>query len=68
MLCQNEEEAKFNRPVAMFKGSVWLKTARGGDRYEDSKAFIISSLGDYEQFLMLTFSRVSDSLQNHRAD
>lgn len=30
MLCQNEEEAKFDRPVAMFKGGVWLKTARGG--------------------------------------
>lgn len=55
-------------PVAMFKGGVWLKTARGGARYEDRKAFIISSLGDYEQFLVLTVSRVSNSLQNHRAD
>lgn len=55
-------------PVAMFKGAVWLKTARGGAHYEDLKAFIISSLGDYEQLLMLTVSRVSNSLQNHRAD
>lgn len=59
----NGEEVKFAMPVAMFKGGVWLKTARG-----DRKAFIISSLGDYEQFLMLTVSRVSNSLQNHRAD
>lgn len=62
------EEAEFDVPVAMFKGGVWLKSARGGAHYEDRKAFIISSLGDYEQFLMLTVSRVSNSLQNHRAD
>lgn len=39
-----------------------------GGGCEDYMVVILSGLGDYEQFLLLTFSCLSNSLQNHKAD
>lgn len=47
-----KEESKLKVPVAMLRCTVCNKNAEGS---QDHTVFIIFSLGDYEQFSMLTF-------------